>query len=146
MEAGDNVVIVDLGHHMEGLSVADFLSERGKTVELLTTALYPGAQVDTATVQITYTRLLKKGVKLTPLTEVKVIEEKAVVVSNVLSGFERRIEPVDTVVLADVGMANDGLYHSLKTQVQDIFLIGSALAPRRALQAFWEGAKASRQI
>ncbi|MFH1480632.1 MAG: FAD-dependent oxidoreductase [Pseudomonadota bacterium] len=146
VEAGNHVVVVDQGHHMEGLSVSDWLSERGKSVELLSPAVYAGGQVDTATLQILYTRLLKKGVRLTPMTRVKAIEEKAVIVANVLTGVERRIEPVDTVVLADVGTADDHLYRALKGEIKELFLIGAALAPRRALHAFWEGAKSGREI
>jgi 2,4-dienoyl-CoA reductase-like NADH-dependent reductase (Old Yellow Enzyme family) len=146
VEVGNCVVVVDQGHHLEGLSVADWLSERGKRVELLTPALYAGGQVDTATLQIVYTRILKKEVTLTPMTRVKAIEENAVLVAHVLTGVERRVEPVDTVVLADVGTADDALYHALKGKIETLFLTGAALAPRRALHAFWEGAKAGREI
>jgi NADPH-dependent 2,4-dienoyl-CoA reductase/sulfur reductase-like enzyme len=131
---------------MIGLSVADWLSERGKSVEVLDSAIYVGTQVDQATLPMIYMRLLKKGVKLTPLTRVKVIEENAVVVANVLSGFERRIEPVETVVVAGVGIADESLYHDLKTKVKELFLIGSALAPRKLFDVIWDGARVGREI
>jgi len=146
MEVGNKVVVVARDKAMIGLSVADWLSERGKSVEVLDSAIYVGTQVDQATLPMIYMRLLKKGVKLIPLTRVKVIEENAVVVSNVLSGFERRIEPVDTVVLADVGIADEGLYHTLKTKVKELFLIGSALAPRKLFDVIWDGARVGREI
>jgi hypothetical protein len=48
-----------------------------------------------------------------------------------LSGAERRIEGVDTVVYFMDGRPNDVLYHSLKGKVKELCLVGQALSPRR---------------
>ncbi|MFH0843857.1 MAG: FAD-dependent oxidoreductase, partial [Pseudomonadota bacterium] len=146
VETGNHVVVVAKDKAMIGTSVADWLSERGKSVEVLESAIYVGTQIDQATLPMIYARLLKKGVRLTPMTRVKAIEEKAVIVANVLTGVERRIEPVDTVVLADVGTADDDLYRALKGEIKELFLIGAALAPRKLFDVIWDGARVGREI
>lgn len=145
VEVGTKVVIVDTGHHIEGLGIADFLADRQRKVELLVECLFAGAQLDTATLPMIYTRVLSKGVIITPLTTVKEIEDQTVVAVNKLTELEKRIEPVDTVVFVDLGVADDSLYYSLKGYTE-LYLIGDALAPRRALQAVWDAARVARQI
>jgi 2,4-dienoyl-CoA reductase (NADPH2) len=146
VDVGTYVVVVAKDKAMIGASVADWLSERGKKVQILESAIYVGTQIDQATLPMIYSRLLKKGVTLTPMTRVKAIEENAVIVTHVLTGGERRIEPVDTVVLADVGKAEDTLYHALKGDMETLFLVGGALAPRKLFDVIWDGARAGREI
>jgi len=112
VEAGQNVVVIAGESHIQALSAADFLAERGKTVELLTEGLYPGAMLDAPTLMVVLPRLLSNGVKITPSTGVKEITENAVVVFNAFTREERKIEGVDTVVIATAGRVDDALYRS----------------------------------
>jgi len=57
--------------------------------------------------------LVRKGVVITPLTRVNRIEKSVVVTATTLSGEEKRIEPVDTIVFVDTGKADDALYREL---------------------------------
>jgi len=144
VEAGQNVVVIAGEQHIQALSAADFLAEKGKTVELLTDGLYPGALLDPATLMVILPRLLTRGVKVTPSTGVKEITEKAIVVFNTFTREERRIEGVDTVVIATAGRADDRLYRALKGKVQELHAVGHCLSPRKMITSVLDGAVVGR--
>src|SRR5438445_248254 len=68
------------------------------------------------------------------------------VVATVHSGAERRIESVDTVVLAMGSRSTDGLYRALKGQVPELYAAGDCIAPRGVHQAIIDGTRAARAI
>jgi len=83
---------------------------------------------------------------LTPGTELRAIEGSAVIVRNVFSNTERRIEGVDTVVLATGSRSTDALYRALKGQVTALYAVGDCVAPRGVHQAILDGTRAARAI
>ena len=93
-----------------------------------------------------YTRLYTKGVVLTPCSELRAVEGSTVVVRNVFSGAERRIESVDTVVLATGSRSTDALYRALKGQVPALYTAGDCVAPRGVHQAILDGTRVARAI
>jgi thioredoxin reductase len=143
---GQNVVVVAMEQHEQALGVAIFLADKGKKVELLTHCLYAGSEMDTNTLPFLYGQLLGKGGIITPLTRVKAIEDNAVVTAHVMTGAERRIEGVDTVVVAAVGKADDALYRALKGKVKEIYAVGQCLAPRLLDDSIWDGAHVGRLL
>ena len=146
IEVGQNVLVVDYENHLYGLDTADFLAEKGKKVELINESIYAGGGVDYHTIWVTYSRVLSKGVILTPLTGVKEIRDKTVVVYNVLTNAERQIEGIDTLVVCTDGRADDSLYRSLKGKVKELHLVGQALSPRRMLDSTHDGARVGRKL
>src|SRR5207245_344087 len=93
-----------------------------------------------------YTRLYTKGAVLTPWSELRAVEGSRVVVRNVFSGAERRIESVDTVVLATGSRSTDALYRALKGQVPALYAAGDCVAPRGVHQAILDGTRVARAI
>lgn len=146
MKVGNNVVVVDEGHHMQALELANFLADRGAKVEILTEAIFAGSKVDESTLVVIYGRLLDKGVVMTPLTKVKGIRGDTVIVFNVLTKAEREIKGVDTIVIASPGKADDALYRSLKGEVKELYAIGHCLAPRQLRDSIWDGARVGRLL
>ncbi len=146
VDAGDNVVVVAAEQHEQALGVAIFLADKGKRVELLTHCLYAGSELDMGTMGFMYGQLLSKGGVITPLTRVKAIEEHAVVTAHAMTGLERRIEGIDTVVFAAIGRADDALYHALKGEVKEIYAVGQCLAPRLLTDSIWDGAHVGRLL
>lgn len=143
---GANVVVVDDVHTQQALSTAELLLEQGSRVEVLSPLFYVGQDVGITSIAPLYARLFKKGVVLTPHTELRAIEGSTVVVTNVYSGAERRIEGVDTVVLAMGSRSTDGLYRALKGRVAQLHAVGDCVAPRGVHQAILDGARAGRAI
>lgn len=143
---GERVVLVDDVHTQQALSTAEFLVERGKRVEVISRLFYPGQDIGITSVVPLYARLFTKGVTLSPHTELRAIEGSTVVVANVYSGGERRIEGVETVVLAMGSRATDSLYRALKGKVRELYAVGDCLAPRGVHHALLEGTRVARAI
>jgi 2,4-dienoyl-CoA reductase-like NADH-dependent reductase (Old Yellow Enzyme family)/thioredoxin reductase len=143
---GKTVVVVAIQHHMHGLQMADFLSEKGNKVQLVTTSAHAGEELDSQTVEDVHTRLLTKGVTISPLTGVKAIRDNVVITYNVLTGVESLIEPVDTVVFCTGGKANDVLYRSLKGKVKELYKVGQCVSPRELLDSVYDGAQVGRML
>jgi len=146
VEVGQNVLVVDYQNHLYGLDVADFLAERGKKVELITESVYAGGMVDYHTIWTAYTRVLRKEVVITPLTGIKEIRGKTVVVYNLLTNAERQIEGIDTTIFCTDGRADDSLYYALKGQVKELYLVGQALSPRKMLDSIADAYVTARAL
>ena len=115
-------------------------------MELITESLFAGPLLDISTAETIYSRLLAKGVIITPLTGLKEIQGKVLVLHNVLTGAERRVETMDSIVLATEGRPNDILYRSLKGKVKEIYLVGQCLSPRRLLDSIFDGALVGKSL
>ena len=145
-EVGQNVLVVDYQHHLYGLDVADFLAERGKKVELITDAAFAGTEVDIYTIETAYLNALSRGVVITPLTGLKEVNGKTATVYHVITNAKRQIEGIDTVVVCTDERANDELYHALKGQVKELYLVGQALSPRKLLDSIADAYVAASRI
>jgi pyruvate/2-oxoglutarate dehydrogenase complex dihydrolipoamide dehydrogenase (E3) component len=146
VEVGNNVIIIDGSDHIQSLSTADLLAERGKKVEVLGMGYYLGCLLEPATRQNTYERLLQKGVTLTPLTGAREISNNTVLAYHVFSQEERRIEGVDTVVIAYGGKEDNTLYYTLKDQVREIYKVGDAAGLRKIHNITMDGATVGRAL
>jgi 2,4-dienoyl-CoA reductase-like NADH-dependent reductase (Old Yellow Enzyme family)/thioredoxin reductase len=135
VETGQNVLVVDYQNHMYGLDVADFLANKGKNVELVTDTAFAGSSADATSVEAAYFSLLSKGVVITPLTAVKEIQDKTVIIYNIITYAEKQINGIDTIVVCTDEKVNDSLYRSLKGKVKELYLVGQALSPRRLLDS-----------
>lgn len=146
VEVGQNVIVADCQLHIYGMDVADFLADKGKKVELLTQAIFAGGQLDWSTLQTLYTMLLSKGVTITPLTKVKEIRGNTVIAYNELTGAERQIEGIDTVVFCTDGKADDSLYRFLKGKVRELYEVGQCVSPRKLLDSVYDAALVGRTL
>jgi 2,4-dienoyl-CoA reductase-like NADH-dependent reductase (Old Yellow Enzyme family)/thioredoxin reductase len=146
VDVGQSVLVVAMQHHMHGLQMADFLTEKGKKVQLVTTSAHAGEEIDHFTVVDIYTRLLERGVTIKPLTGVKSIKKNVVTTYNVLTSVESQIEPVDTVIFCTNGKANDVLYRSLKGKVKELYRVGQCVSPRELLDSVYDGALVGRML
>ena len=143
---GSQVVVIDDVHTEQALSTAELLLDQGKRVEVISPLFYVGQDIGVTSIAPLYTRLYTKGVVLTPCSELRAVEGSTVVVRNVFSGAERRIESVDTVVLATGSRSTDALYRALKGQVPALYAAGDCVAPRGVHQAILDGIRAARAI
>jgi NADPH-dependent 2,4-dienoyl-CoA reductase/sulfur reductase-like enzyme len=144
VHAGQRVLVVAGEHHMQALSTADFLADKGCQVEVLTAALHAGAQLEAGTLELVYTRLLSKGVVVTPLTTVQGIDGQTVMTAHAITQQEHRIDGVELVVLAYGGEAADSLYRAVQKRPQEAHVVGDAQAPRRLMDAILDGARVGR--
>jgi len=145
-EVGQNVLIVDVQQHIQGLSTADFLAQQGKKVEVICPYSRPGASVEELTHMALTRRLAWAGVKITPETSLKEVSGTIVAVVSNYSGEERVIESVDTVILAYGDVENNGLYYALKGKVKELYAAGDCKGVRKILWATSDGATIARMI
>jgi hypothetical protein len=140
------VVLVDDVHTEQGLSTAECLLARGRRVEVISRLFHPGQDIGITSIVPLYSRLYARGVTMTPHTDLVGVEGSTVVVANVYTREERRIEGVDTVVLAMGSRSTDAIYRALSGRVPVLHAIGDCVAPRGVHHAILEGARVARVI
>lgn len=150
-ELGQKVCLIDYDGHHRATATAEFLANLGKTVHIITSSLFIGAELGpTQDLYLTRQRLLQKGASFTP--DIAVMEVAGAVGEKVVKGFNVYSNawdewgPFDTIVLAMGQQVEDDLYFSLKGKVRELYRIGDCVAPRKVDMAIWEGHKLGREI
>ena len=143
--------ILIIGGGMVGCELADMLADPGYNQ---TTGSAPVTIVemlnDIALDVIPQTRMLllprlqEKGVKAVTSATVKEVLEDGVVIER--DGREETINGMDFIVLACGAKSVDTLSEALKGKVPEVYVIGDAKQPRKALEAIAEAAEIARQI
>jgi len=145
-KVGENVVVFAGEQNMEALSVADWCAQQGKKVEVVTEEYFAGIHTDVPTRMAIYTRLHQNGVTFTPLHKIREISGNTVVISNVYTLQDQRIEGVDTLIIAYGGQEDSALYYALKGQVKELHRVGDCNGVRRLPDATLEASRVARAI
>jgi hypothetical protein len=69
-----------------------------------------------------------------------------VVVSSAFLPIERRLEGVDTLVLAMGSVAHDALFESLDGKVRELHTLGQCVSPKKMLESTYDGLRAGRTV
>jgi 2,4-dienoyl-CoA reductase-like NADH-dependent reductase (Old Yellow Enzyme family)/NADPH-dependent glutamate synthase beta subunit-like oxidoreductase len=142
VQLGENVLII--GGGLVGLEVADYLSSKGKKVQVVEITPRLGKGMGSIAWMNIQRRLGKNGVKL--LTSCEVKEIRGSKLNLICKGRELEVEGIDTIVLA-VGVASqNSLFEEIKKQIREVYLIGDAARPDNALSAIHEGAEVGGSI
>ena len=144
-----NVLIV--GGGMVGCEVADMLADLGDNqlaggtrvtiVEMLHDI---GLDVLPQPRMLLMPRLREKGVKVITSATVKEILDDGVVVTK--DGQEEAVHGTDWIILAMGAKSVDELSDKIRDRVDEVYVIGDAKEPRRALEAIAEGAEVGRRV
>ena len=143
---GDDVVVVDTQGRTEGCTIAEYLADLGKRVEIVTGLPYVGRDITPVVWHHLLERLLTKRVRLTPFTGVSEILEHGLALYNVVTREPSQLEGVDAVVFAAGGHADDRLYHQLEGRVAEVRLIGDGFEPRDIEMAVVDGHRAGVEV
>jgi mycofactocin system FadH/OYE family oxidoreductase 2 len=151
---GNNILLIDYDGHHQASATAEFLADKGKKVQMLTSSLFVGQELGgTQDMYLSRQRLLKKGVGF--ITDYAVMEIKGLEVNgfNVYSNEWYNLKGYDSIVLAMGNRVEDGLYFALKTGINassgkriELYRAGDCVAPRKLDMAFLEGEKIGRMI
>ena len=143
--------VLIIGGGMVGCEVADMLADPGYNqttgsvpvtiVEMLADI---GLDVIPQTRILLLPRLREKGVKAVTSATVKEIIEDGVVI--IKEGQEETIRGMDFIILACGTESVDELSAKIKDKVPEVYIIGDAKAPRKALEAIAEAAEIAREI
>jgi len=150
-ELGQKICLIDTDGHHRATATAELLATQGKSVHILCTSLFVGAELGpTQDLYLTRQRLLTKGCTFTPDTVVIEISgepgAKMLTAINVYSNAMSELGPYDSVVLAINQEVEDRLYKSLKNKVKELYRIGDCVSPRKVDMAIWEGHQIGREI
>lgn len=148
---GTRGLIIDATGHWEAAGTADFLTDHGHTVEMITARSMPGFGLEAINREFFLQRAREKGIRLTAFTDARSIDEQGVTVVDVLTGAERRIESIDYIVPVYPRRSRGDLYFTLLERVGDrtditIRRIGDAAAPRLIQSAILQGHEVGAQI
>ncbi|VEG43637.1 NADH:flavin oxidoreductase [Mycolicibacterium flavescens] len=144
---GKILVLDNEGMHT-GVGVAELLARSGADVEIFTPGFAPlsprihGAQETRPIME----RLRSAGVKISPTSYFDCIGDHEVTVSDVYSSKVRVIRDVDAVILSTARAPVNALEAGLDGKVQQLFVVGDALAARVWATATFEGHKFARYI
>tara|TARA_A100001037_G_scaffold306407_1_gene351265 strand:+ start:1773 stop:3740 length:1968 start_codon:yes stop_codon:yes gene_type:complete len=145
-EIGQRVLVVDTVGRAEAPTVAEYLVDQGRQVEIATGLEYVGRHMPGPAWHNLTEQLLKKGVALTPFTGVWEVLEDSVDAYNVVTWEPRTIENVDTVVLAAGGEADDALFRDLLSKLPEVYSVGDCFQPRDIELAVVHGHQVAREI
>jgi mycofactocin system FadH/OYE family oxidoreductase 2 len=147
LETGQKVLLIDLDGHHQATGTAEFLADLGKTVHMITPALFVGGQLGPLQdLYLARQRLAKKGVTFTPDIAVLEIQGTLVKGLNVYSNETVDFDGYDTIVLAAGNLSDDQLYFDLKGKVKELHRIGDCVAPRKTDMAIVEGHRVGRLL
>ena len=142
VQAGDKVLVI--GGGSVGLEVADFLSDQGKQVRVVEMAKYLAGDMGKVALLSLRRRLKAKKVELFKSCKVLEITDQEIAV--VRNERNETYKGFDTIVLAVGSQSRDSLVEKIKNSFQEVYVIGDASRPRRALEAIEEGGMVGRKI
>lgn len=144
-KAGKSVVVI--GGKRQGLTVAEFLAERGSEVIIVEPSPALGSDMGFVR-QMVITRRINEEPSITVRlkTSVERIGDHELVLQS--EGIHETLRGIDSVIVAWQTAPVDRLYEeiALDGKVGEVFTIGDAVLPRDASDAIYEGAVIGRKI
>ena len=144
---GRRVLIVDESGDYAPLGLAEALATARAGVTIVTPAPSIGAAaaalLETAHV---LPRLRSLGVELMVEHDVAAVRDTEVELADVRGGNPRRVQEIDSVVLALGRNPRDDLFHALQGHTADVRRIGDALAPRSTAAVIHEAEMVARAL
>ena len=139
-------VIRDGGWGRAALSAAETLAEQGVAVTIVTAEFAVAESVPPTVRTPLYKHLLGHGARFLAAEEVVRLDGAAVVLRNVYSAQESRIEAVDLLVDWNGPQIVEHLAASARQSGAEIHVVGDCVSPRAIEIAIAEGALAARSI
>lgn len=138
---GDKVVIIGGGG--TGCETALYMSRQNHQIALLEMLPSVGGDIGISRRSHVRKSLSKCGIQVITGAKVKEIDESGVIY---LKDNQEFVIAADTVVVAMGVRPRNDLYESLKDKVKEIYLIGDALKPGKAVDAMRQGLEAGVKI
>lgn len=139
---GMNVLVV--GGGSVGLETASYLADKGKKVNVVEMTGHFASDMGRIARFYLRQRLEREGVELIRNCKVEEIGEKIIKVKR--EGRDEEWDGTDTVVLAVGSKSNDELIQKITGKVKELYVIGDAAKPRKAMEAIFEGWEVANQI
>jgi 2,4-dienoyl-CoA reductase (NADPH2) len=144
MRPSGRLLVLDEEGYNTAVGVAEIAALAGAEVALVTRRLTVAEALGRDAVHVE-ARLRALGVHLRTAAYLREIGDGTATIEDLRSG-ERSTEPVDGVVLATMREPQDELADLLRVEVEQVCLIGDALAPRSLREATYEGHRFARLV
>jgi NADPH-dependent 2,4-dienoyl-CoA reductase/sulfur reductase-like enzyme len=143
---GERVVVIAREDHMQPLTVAGFLVEQGKQVQLVYQTPAVAPWVGKYSIGAPLAKFAAGGGTLRMAERVVEITQGCLHTRNVYAGTPGTVEGFDSVVLACGGESETALHAKLLDKVENLHLLGDAFAPRRIWFATRQAFELAQQI
>ena len=128
---GENVLVMDFDANIEGTGAVEHLANLGKTVHWVSPTFFNGQDNEVSTVLLPiYRRLGTKKVMMHPMSVMIQFENGKATLLNPYTNTISSVDGIDAIVMAGTKAANNSLYKELNSQLQNVYVIGDAAAPR----------------
>lgn len=144
--SGRVLVVDDTKCDWETCGIVEYLLDRGKEVEVITTSLFIGSGLVLNSLLTFYRNALRKGAVFSPMERIVEISNGIITAVNNFSEKDRQIRGIDTIIYNIGRQANDNLFKCVKGDIPEIYCIGDAYAPRWVDSAIREGELVGRQL
>jgi NADPH-dependent 2,4-dienoyl-CoA reductase/sulfur reductase-like enzyme len=140
------LVVGGLDNHLAAPTIAEFLADQGKQVEMISERFDFADGAEDGTRLPLAERLFAKGVQVSLMHRLERVDGSGATVRSVFaSAAERRLDGVSVVLACGLVPDND-LARALEGHIAEVHVVGDALAPRRIMHATLEGARAAHAL
>jgi hypothetical protein len=139
------VLILDAVGHCEAIALGELLATHDVDATVVTTLPVPMA-LDGETQAAILPRAVQAGMTWRPSTALAFIADHEATLVNVLAGTPDVMSGLDTVVIRTTGLPNDALHRALDGAVDELHLIGDAVAVRPVDRAVYDGHLVARAL
>ncbi|MFN0055992.1 MAG: FAD-dependent oxidoreductase [Planctomycetales bacterium] len=146
LELGRVVLVIDEEYGHQGPTIAEFLLDQGKEVDLITSQETIGNFLGATTRPPLLRRLFRKRAQIFNHLEAQSLKDGCLTAKNIWSGDLHEVGPYDSFVYAYGGVSLDELSAPLKARQVAVELVGDAFAPRSLQHAILEGHKLGREL
>ncbi len=145
-ELGEVVIVIDEEYGHQAPSIAEYLLDRGKQVDLVTSQETIGTFLGATTRPPQLTRLFGKGAQIFANLEAVAIRDGNLIANNSWTGAPHEMGPYDAFVYVYGGVRRDALSEPLKREGVAVEVIGDAFSPRSLQHAILEGHTYGRMV
>lgn len=145
-DLGRTILVIDEEYGHQGPTTAEFLLDRGKEVDLVTSQETIGNFLGATTRPPLLARVFKKGLQVFNNLEAKSLRDGTLTARHLWSGELFQVGPYDGFVYAYGGVSVDDLSQSLLDRGLTVEVVGDAFAPRSLQHAILEGHTYARRI
>lgn len=139
---GDRVAIISMEDYYETPCVAEYLTDKGKHVEVFHKSVHIATDVARYSIGMVLRRMEDCGVQVHPNLVLNEVKADSFELLSAFGDHKYLKENFDSIVLVCGSVPVNELYHQLKAEggIEEVYIAGSAWLPRKLAEASSHGA------
>ncbi|MBQ3575538.1 MAG: hypothetical protein IJA26_07695, partial [Clostridia bacterium] len=144
---GKRAVVIDKIGYWQAMGVADYISEMGVDISIVTDRLFVGVDIVETCRENLNRRLARKNARSYTSMRLKEIRGNSVVLESIFNFEETVIENVDTLIIAQESRSDNALYKEMKAKgICETHVLGDAAAPGTVLRIIFDAETLARRV